>query len=47
MTSPALRGEPVKTNLPDPNEELYSREPLRIIFALAALLLGFIVCLHG
>lgn len=37
----------MKTDRPDPNEELYSREPLRIVFALVALALGFIVCLHG
>lgn len=32
---------------PDPNKELYEREPLRIVFAVAALLLGFLACLHG
>ena len=32
---------------PDPNAELYSLEPLRIVFALAALILGFIAALHG
>lgn len=37
----------MKTNRPDPNEELYTREPLRVVFALLALTLGFIVCLHG
>ena len=34
-------------NRPDPNAELHTREPLRIVFALAALLLGFIAALHG
>ena len=37
----------MQTNRPDPNEELYSREPLRIVFALAALILGLVVGLHG
>jgi len=32
---------------PDPNAELHSREPLRIVFALAALILGLIAALHG
>jgi hypothetical protein len=31
---------------PDPNAELHTREPLRIVFALGALLLGLIVALH-
>ncbi len=31
----------------DPNAELDSPEPLRIVFALAALILGFIAALHG
>jgi hypothetical protein len=32
---------------PDPNAELHAREPLRIVFALSALILGFIAALHG
>ena len=31
---------------PDPNAELYSREPLRVVFALAALILGLIASLQ-
>jgi len=31
---------------PDPNAELTSREPLRIVFALAALLLGLLAAMH-
>jgi len=37
----------METNRPDPNDELNTREPLRIVFALAALLLGFLVALHA
>jgi hypothetical protein len=36
----------MKTNLPDPNAELYTREPLRIAFAVLALILGVVVSLH-
>jgi len=36
----------MKTDRPDPNAELHTREPLRIVFALAALLLGFIAAVH-
>jgi len=36
----------MKTERPDPNAELNTSEPLRIVFALAALLLGVIVSLH-
>lgn len=31
---------------PDPNAELHTREPMRIVFALAALVLGLIVSIH-
>jgi hypothetical protein len=37
----------MSTPRPDPNAELHAREPLRIVFALAALALGFIAALHG
>lgn len=32
---------------PDPNAELHTREPLRILFALAALALGLLAAAHG
>lgn len=32
---------------PDPNAELHSHEPLRIVFALAAFLLGLLAAMHG
>ena len=32
---------------PDPNAELHTREPLRIVFALAALALGLLAALHA
>jgi hypothetical protein len=31
---------------PDPNAELYAREPMRIAFAVVALLLGLLAALH-
>jgi hypothetical protein len=31
---------------PDPNAELYTREPLRVVFALAALALGLLASLQ-
>ncbi len=31
---------------PDPNAELHTREPMRVVFALAALLLGLLASLH-
>jgi hypothetical protein len=37
---------PMNTKRPDPNAELTSHEPLRIVFALAALLLGLLAALH-
>jgi len=37
----------MKTDRPDPNAELHTREPLRVVFALAALLLGLMAALHG
>jgi hypothetical protein len=37
---------PMQTDRPDPNSELATHEPLRIVFALAALLLGLIAALH-
>jgi hypothetical protein len=36
----------MKNERPDPNAELTSHEPLRIVFALAALLLGLLAALH-
>ena len=36
----------MKTERPDPNAELAGGEPLRIVFALAALLLGLIAAMH-
>jgi hypothetical protein len=36
----------MKTERPDPNAELTAHEPLRIVFALAALLLGLLAALH-
>ncbi len=32
---------------PDPNAELHASEPLRVVFALAAFVLGLIVSMHG
>jgi hypothetical protein len=32
---------------PDPNDELTTHEPLRIVFAIAALLLGLLAALHA
>jgi hypothetical protein len=32
----------MKTDRPDPNTELHSREPLRIVFALLAFALGLL-----
>ena len=31
----------------DSDNELHSFEPMRVIFAVASLLLGFVVALHG
>jgi len=31
----------------NPNDELYSREPMRIVFALSALLLGLLAAIHS
>ena len=36
----------MKTEQPDKDAELATHEPLRIVFALAALLLGFIAAMH-
>jgi hypothetical protein len=36
----------MKPNPSDPNAELYTREPLRIVFAVLALVLGLVVSLH-
>jgi hypothetical protein len=36
----------VKPDRPDPNAELHTREPMRVVFALAALLLGLLASLH-
>ena len=36
----------MKTDRPDPNAELHTREPMRVVFALAALLLGLLAALH-
>ncbi len=35
-----------KTERPDPNAELHAREPMRVAFALAALVLGLIASIH-
>lgn len=32
---------------PDPNAELHTREPLRIVFAIGALLLGLVAAMHS
>jgi hypothetical protein len=37
----------MNTPRPDPNAELHTREPLRILFALAALALGLLAAAHG
>jgi hypothetical protein len=46
----ALRSRPETSmtdpRLPDPNAELYAREPMRVVFALAALVLGLLAALH-
>lgn len=36
----------MNTERPDPNAELATSEPLRIVFALAALVLGLIAAMH-
>ena len=36
----------MKNQSPEPNTDLASREPLRTVFALAALLLGLIAAMH-
>lgn len=36
----------METQRPDPDAELYAREPLRIVFALAALFLGLVATLQ-
>ncbi len=36
----------MNTERTDPNAELATREPLRIVFALAALLLGLLAAIH-
>ena len=36
----------MKTERPDDDTDLATHEPLRIVFALAALLLGFIAAMH-
>ncbi|WP_300615399.1 hypothetical protein [Dokdonella sp.] len=35
-----------KPERPDPNAELHTREPMRVLFALAALLLGIVASIH-
>jgi len=37
---------PMNTERPDPNAELYTREPLRVVFALLALALGLATALN-
>jgi hypothetical protein len=37
---------PMNTERPDPDSEFTTREPLRIVFALVALLLGLIAAMH-
>jgi hypothetical protein len=44
---PGHKETPMETKRPDPNDELNTREPLRIIFALVALLLGLLAALHA
>jgi hypothetical protein len=39
-------GEPMKTERPDTDAELSTHEPLRIVFALFALLLGLVAAIH-
>jgi hypothetical protein len=43
---PTTRNEAMKNDRPEPNAELHSFEPLRITFAVLALLLGLIAALH-
>jgi len=43
---PTTRNEAMKNDRPEPNAELHSFEPLRVTFALLALLLGLIAALH-
>ena len=43
---PIPRNEAMKNDRPEPNAELQSFEPLRITFAVLALLLGLIAALH-
>jgi hypothetical protein len=44
--SPSATENPMDMQRPDPNAELYSREPLRIVFALSALILGLVATLN-
>jgi hypothetical protein len=37
----------MNTQRPDPNAELHAREPLRVVFALAALALGLLAMFHS
>lgn len=37
----------MKTEFPSTDAELHTREPLRIVFAVLALLLGAIAAFHG
>jgi hypothetical protein len=45
-SQPKSEDIPMMTDRPDPNAELATREPLRIAFAVAALLLGVLAMLH-
>lgn len=36
----------IDTAKPDPNAELHHFEPLRVVLALGALLLGLVACFH-
>ena len=43
---PITRNQAMKNDRPEPNAELQSFEPLRVTFAVLALLLGLIAALH-
>jgi len=44
--APTAEPHPMNTERPDPNAELYTREPLRVVFALLALALGLATALN-
>ena len=43
---PHCRISTMKHTPNSPNDELYAREPMRVVFALSALLLGLLAALH-